>query len=245
MSNLMKPTADYDDQQKVPSQLDPMTAVAFRNGAALPRPAFKPIIDKVAAGQTAQELVKFNPEKHLVAKLPVQTIPMKDVGYPDDVGVSPVAVSQPFQLFSEEAIGQMRSEILKPEVMETCSFSSDIAACQLRGYAAKYAPFTYEAWNHPDTLAVVSKIAGVDLVPMGDYEIAHINLSVKTDEQTQEELATIAKQKRFIADDEGISGCPWEDDKPVVGWHTDSYPFVCVLMMSDCTNMVGDRKSVV
>lgn len=77
-----------------------------------------------------------------------------------------------------------------------------------------------------------------------DYEIAHINLSVKTDEQTKEELATIAKQKRFFADDEGIAGCPWEDDKPIVGWHTDSYPFVCVLMMSDCTNMVGGETAL-
>lgn len=77
-----------------------------------------------------------------------------------------------------------------------------------------------------------------------DLEIAHINFSVKSEKETKEELAIINKQKRFYADDEGIGGCPWEDDKPVVGWHTDSYPFVCVLMLSDCTNMVGGETAL-
>lgn len=77
-----------------------------------------------------------------------------------------------------------------------------------------------------------------------DLEIAHVNFSVKSEKETKEELAIINKQKRFYADDEGIAGCPWEDDKPVVGWHTDSYPFVCVLMLSDCTNMVGGETAL-
>lgn len=84
----------------------------------------------------------------------------------------------------------------------------------------------------------------MDLVPQFDYEIANINLSVKTDQQTKEELDAINKQRTFFADDEGIAGCPWEDDKPIVGWHTDSYPFVCVLMLSDCTNMVGGETAL-
>lgn len=82
------------------------------------------------------------------------------------------------------------------------------------------------------------------MVPVGDYEIGHINFSVKSDEQTREERAEIENQKRFFAEDEGIAGCPWEDDKPVVGWHTDSYPFVCVLMLSDCTDMVGGETAL-
>jgi hypothetical protein len=84
----------------------------------------------------------------------------------------------------------------------------------------------------------------VDLVPCMDFEIGHINVSVKSEEQTKEELAAIDHQRRFFDEDEGIAGCPWEDDKPVVGWHTDSYPFVCVLMLSDCTNMVGGETAL-
>ena len=110
--------------------------------------------------------------------------------------------------------------------------------------SARYAPFIYDAWNNPVTLSIISKIAQVDLVPAMDFEIGHVNFSVKSEEQTRKEIDTIRNQERFFADDEGIAGCPWEDDKPVVGWHTDSYPFVCVLMLSDCTNMVGGETAL-
>jgi hypothetical protein len=97
-------------------------------------PNVKPIL-----AANLQNVVKsdFTPGKHLLVKHPVETIKMVDLGYSPDVGISPVAVSQPFQLFSEEAIEQMRAEILKPEVMENCQYKSNIAACQLRGYSPK------------------------------------------------------------------------------------------------------------
>ncbi|KAF2142075.1 uncharacterized protein K452DRAFT_287279 [Aplosporella prunicola CBS 121167] len=220
-----------------------MAAVATQLVSTVPRPTFKPIIQNAAPEERIVD-AEFCPSKHLAFKKPPETMSMEDIGYSKNRGVSPIAVSQPFQLFSEEAVHEMRREIFKPEVMENCKYSSTIAACQLRGYAPKYAPFTYDAWNHPDTLAVISKVAGVDLVPVMDTEVAHVNFSVKSEQQTKEELSVINKQKRFFADDEGIAGCPWEDDKPVVGWHTDSYPFVCVLMLSDCTNMVGGETAL-
>lgn len=76
-----------------------------------------------------------------------------------------------------------------------------------------------------------------------DFEIGHINLSMKTEAQKQEELLA-AKEREATEADEGISGCPWEDEKPIVDWHTDSYPFVCVTMLSDCTNMVGGETAL-
>jgi hypothetical protein len=35
-----------------------------------------------------------------------------------------------------------------------------------------------------------------------------------------------------------------DDDDAIVGWHRDSYPFVCVLMMSDTTGMVGGETAL-
>ena len=76
-----------------------------------------------------------------------------------------------------------------------------------------------------------------------DFEIGHINISVKSERQKQEELAAFAEKTEFDQD-EGIAGCPWEDDKPIVDWHTDSYPFVCVTMLSDCSNMIGGETAL-
>lgn len=111
-------------------------AVATQRVSALPRPSFKPIIEHTLK-KPVQDAVKFDPKKHLAYTPPTQVTMMKDIGYAEDTGISPMAVSQPFQLFSPEAIQQMRAEIFKPEVMENCSFSSNIAARQLRGYASK------------------------------------------------------------------------------------------------------------
>lgn len=84
----------------------------------------------------------------------------------------------------------------------------------------------YEAWTHPQTLAIVSKIAGIDLVPIFDYEVGNINVSVNDPE--------IGKKTADNAD----------DDVPVTKWHYDSYPFVCVVMMSDASSMVGGETAV-
>jgi hypothetical protein len=92
----------------------------------------------------------------------------------------------------------------------------------------RYGRFTYDAWTHPETVSIISKIAGVELVPQFDYEIGHINFSVKT-KQPDERL-------QLDSDKTGTSS---GQEIPVVGWHRDSYPFVCVLMLSDCSNMVG------
>ena len=76
-----------------------------------------------------------------------------------------------------------------------------------------------------------------------DYEIGHVNISTNSEERKQEELAALADRAQF-EQDEGIAGCPWEDDKPIVGWHHDSYPFVCVTMLSDCSQMVGGETAL-
>lgn len=101
----------------------------------------------------------------------------------------------------------------------------------------------YDAWKSPETLAIISKIAGVDLVPQMDFEVGHINISMQTEEQKRDALAAFAEKTSREAD-EGVSGCPWEDDKPIVDWHTDSYPFVCVTMLSDCTRMIGGETAL-
>lgn len=94
----------------------------------------------------------------------------------------------------------------------------------------------YDAWKNPETLAIISKIAGVDLVPAMDFEIGHVNLSVTSEEEKARALAYVKEQ--------AAAGVNWEDESPIVDWHTDSYPFVCVTMLSDCTDMVGGETAL-
>ncbi|MCJ1404692.1 hypothetical protein MMC11_007918 [Xylographa trunciseda] len=205
------------------------------------KPTFEPLIDHPNGVVLSND--DFDPTKHIDFTPPAKTYTMGDLSLPEDTGVSPFAVSEPFHLFTAEAIHRMRAEVLSKEVWESCQYSSNLAQCQLRGFAPQYAPFIYDTWKNPETLAIVSKIAGIDLVTEMDFEIGHINISVKSETQKEEELRAYAEKASADAD-EGIAGCPWEDDKPIVDWHTDSYPFVCVTMLSDCTNMIGGETAL-
>jgi hypothetical protein len=91
----------------------------------------------------------------------------------------------------------------------------------------RLAKFTYEAWNHPKTLAIISRIAGIDLVPSIDYEVAHVNTSTPAPPSS---FHPTSKERI--------------DENALVGWHRDSYPFVCVVMLSDTGSMLGGETAI-
>ncbi len=97
---------------------------------------WSPIITAPALSKTGNDA--FNPAQHLAFKEAPKVYTMKDIGLPEDTGVSTVAVSEPFPLFTEEAVMRMRQEVLSPEVLANCQYSSNLAQCKLRGFANKY-----------------------------------------------------------------------------------------------------------
>lgn len=94
-----------------------------------------PIIAAPMASEVGTD--DFNPARHLAFKDAPKVYTMKDIGFSEDTGISPVAVSEPFPLFTEEAVMRMRQEVLSPEVIGNCQYSSNLAQCQLRGFANK------------------------------------------------------------------------------------------------------------
>ncbi|KAK6423310.1 hypothetical protein LTR81_003963 [Elasticomyces elasticus] len=218
MASTTGPSVDHTTESK-------MATASVMAAPGLPTAAFKPIIVQSQAMKRKLEHVDFTPREHLAFEEPESVLMMTDIGFSEDTGVSPVAVSHPFRLFTPECIQKFRDEVLSEEVLEKCSYKSNLAAMQLRGYAPKYAPFTHAAWHDPATLAIVSKIAGVDLIPNMDFEIGHINVSVKSEKQA------LAEREAVESSTDG-------------SWHRDSYPFVCVTMLSDCTNMIGGETAL-
>ena len=80
---------------------------------------------------------EFDPAKHLAFVPPSKVHTMKELNFAQDFGVSPVAVSEPFSLFTPEAVRRMRAEIMSDKVWENCQYSSNLAQCQLRGFASQ------------------------------------------------------------------------------------------------------------
>jgi hypothetical protein len=85
-------------------------------------------------GAPSPPKLTFEPSKHVIHQPPTRIWTMEEIGKSDQ-GISPNAVSEPFQLFTEEAIKQMRAEILSKQVLENCKYTSNLAHCQLRGFA--------------------------------------------------------------------------------------------------------------
>ena len=77
-----------------------------------------------------------------------------------------------------------------------------------------------------------------------DLEIAHVNISVKSVQAARDELESIEPGLESSTERPSKAGRVEDEEKPVVGWHTDSYPFVCVTMLSDCTNMIGGETAL-
>jgi hypothetical protein len=112
------------------------------------------------------------------------------------------------------------------------------------------APFIHAFWRSPEVLKIVSQNAGIDLVPVMDYEICHTNVQLGPDgiegvrmipveppRATSEAIATFEK-------DSPAPEKTTDQTKPVVEWHRDSHPFVCVVMLSDAKHMVGGETEL-
>ncbi|KAL0935945.1 uncharacterized protein CTRU02_208160 [Colletotrichum truncatum] len=204
-----------------------MAEVISATPSSLAKLKFKPIIKDELTSSPSTQSATFNPDQHLAFVEDPKKLMLKDVALPEDIGISTVAASEPFPLFTEEAIKTMRQEIFTTEVWENCLHSTEFSPCQLRGHCPKYAPFMNQAWNDPKTLEIISKVAGVDLIPNIEYEIGNINISIQSASNDKAKV-------------EAKSG----DNLSVTKWHYDAFPFVCVVMMSDATNMLGGETAI-
>ncbi|KAL3463535.1 hypothetical protein BJX64DRAFT_298905 [Aspergillus heterothallicus] len=203
-----------------PTVIGPATKKATRPSNALPQSLIQNA--KVAQKQ------EFDPERHLNYQPPRSIYTMEQIGLKGH-GISPHAATEPFPLFTQEAIAQMRAEIFSEEVLAECQYSSTFNKNMVRGMGPARAPFTYAAWKSPEVLARISEVAGIDLVPSIDFEIANINISIRDETTNVEQTIPLASN---------------DEELPAVAWHYDSFPFVCVTMLSDCTGMVGGETAL-
>lgn len=91
----------------------------------------------------------FDAKKHLNYEPPSKVTTMKEIGL-EGQGISPIAVTAPFQLFTEEAIKQMRAEIFSQPVLDNCQYMSEFVKSTIRGMGSAYVPATSLAFFIPD-----------------------------------------------------------------------------------------------
>jgi hypothetical protein len=161
----------------------------------------------------------------------------------------------PFPLLSQQAVHEHRRELFSKPVLSNCLWQKRPGAAQIRGAAPRYAPFIYQFWTSPEVLSIVSSIAGVDLVPVVDYEICHTNIQVgeggldgvwntpvvPPEPSTSERLGF---EKRMRGEEVIKEESDDSLEKAIVSWHRDSYPFVCVVMLSNSEFMTDGETEL-
>ena len=202
-----------------------------------------------AGAATKGSNISFDASKHLAYSPPSSILTMKDLAL-EPTELSPVATTDPFPLLSHEAVLAHRAELFSKGTLDHCLHATRPGSVQLRGMAPRYAPFIHQFWNSPEVLKIVSDIAGVELVPVMDYETSHCNVQlgpggidavratpVEPPAATQEAIREFEKNKpvkREVTD----------QTKPIIEWHKDSHPWVCVVMLSDARNMLGGETEL-
>ena len=83
-------------------------------------------------GARVTEKDSFDPKRHMNFQPPGKIYTMKEIGL-EGQGISPNAVSEPFPLFTEQAVTQMRAEIFSEEVLEDCQYASTFNKNMIRG----------------------------------------------------------------------------------------------------------------
>ena len=78
--------------------------------------------------------VEFDAEKHTCFQPPSRRYTMEEWGYGGQ-GISPIASSDPFPLFTPEAVQQVRRELLSESVLSNCQFGSTFTKNMIRGYS--------------------------------------------------------------------------------------------------------------
>lgn len=215
-------------------------------GVARPHPVSNGPLDEPINSVSQKTPVAFDPLQHLCYSQPSSTISLDDLGLDFPQASSRTAITAPFPLLTPAGVRELRADIFRPEIVGKYGSWKYPGVYRIRGYGPA-AQFTYAMWRSPEVLKACSDAAGVDLDVIMDYEIGQLNVqlpkhvdrsSAITDNLPPPEPPK-ASEDDVESDEEGA------DLKNLVSaWHHDSYPWVCVLMLSDPVGMSGGETAL-
>ncbi|ETN44476.1 uncharacterized protein HMPREF1541_10146 [Cyphellophora europaea CBS 101466] len=186
----------------------------------------------------------FDPKVHLAYTPPTTKLTFEDLRLPRSPTSTEVAATVPFPLLSPRGIRAYRRALFASEVVEKCSASPFPGTLTLRN-ASAHSRFIRDFWNHPETLRAVSDAAGVPLSIVMPTEIAHTNIQASGTNvaNMMEALEVEPSNEKIPLTDEERAYDPLKASS-IIPWHYDSYPYVCVVMLSDTDGMVGGQTFI-
>ncbi|KAJ5814199.1 uncharacterized protein N7503_000949 [Penicillium pulvis] len=187
----------------------------------------------------------FNPTVHLNYVPPEKKITMQDLLLNQSATATPIAGTVPFPLLSPQGVRAYRKALFQQNVIEKCASSPFPGTLVLRD-AVKHSRFIRDFWTHPETMRIVSDASGVPLEVVMPTEIGHTN--IQAEGATIAEMASNLKvepsvEKLELSPEERAYD-PLKDETSIIPWHYDSYPYVCVVMLSETDGMIGGETYI-
>jgi hypothetical protein len=218
----------------------PSDASSYRNAA------FEKVEIDLTTPPKPPTSTKFDPSKHLCFSPPSEFITLQELLLSEENAISPIAVTAPFPLFTLEGVTAIRADIFRKEIVEKHGDRTKPGCYKMRGYS-KDTPFVDSVWRNEEVLRACSEAAGVDLAVMFDYEIGHVNVQLDGLEEgggIGDVLPPAVPPRQAECGVKKRRGEEEEELASVGNWHTDSYPWVCVCMLSDPTSMTGGETGL-
>ncbi|RDW88548.1 hypothetical protein BP6252_00580 [Coleophoma cylindrospora] len=186
----------------------------------------------------------FDPKIHLAYEAPKTRLTLSDLKIQGSATSTPIAATSPFPILSHEGILAYRRALFRRDVLHKCAFPAFPGTLILRN-AAEHSTFIEDFWTHPETLRLVSDAAGVPLSIVMRTEIGHTNIqtSGRSLNEMIDSLSVEPDTTKIQLSDEEKAYDPLRSNS-IIPWHYDSYPYVCVLMLSDTDGMVGGETYI-
>ncbi|KAJ5775685.1 uncharacterized protein N7511_000696 [Penicillium nucicola] len=187
----------------------------------------------------------FDPNVHLDYTPPSKKITLEDLLLKQSPNASPVAGTVPFPLLSPEGVRAYRRALFQKDVIGKCASSPFPGTLVLRD-AVKQSKFVNDFWTHPETMRIVSDAVDVPLEIVMPTEIGHTNIQVegRTIPEMASNLNVEPSLEKLELSVEDRAYDPLKDASAIIPWHDDSYPYVCVLMLSDTEGMIGGETYI-
>ncbi|KAL2817958.1 hypothetical protein BDW59DRAFT_181961 [Aspergillus cavernicola] len=197
------------------------------------------------SGQDSVKEEEFNPRVHLNYVPPQKKITMQDLLLNQRSTASPIAGTTPFPLLSPKGVRAYRKALFQQDVLDKCASSPFPGTLVLRD-AVKLSKFIRDFWTHPETMRIVSEASGVPLEVVMPTEIGHTNIQVEgtTIPEMTRNLRVEPLVEKVELSPEDRAYDPLTDKSSIIPWHYDSYPYVCVLMLSETHGMVGGETYI-
>ncbi|KAL1306341.1 hypothetical protein AAFC00_005056 [Neodothiora populina] len=179
----------------------------------------------------------FDPKIHLSYKEPDKSFTLADLGLVQHEDSTPTAGTLPFPLLSRQGVIAYRRSTMSPEVIKKCARLVGEGTLVMRN-VSKCSRFVADFWSHPETTRIVSSALRVPLDVIMPMEMGHTNIQVTGQTDLLEQLRVEPSVEATPLTEEEKNYDPLGSNS-VIPWHYDSYPYVCIIMLSDTTHMHG------